>query len=274
MIQTGKINKLKVERKVSIGYYLTGDILLPNGNVTEEIKEESEISVFIYRDSKDRLIATMKTPLAKAFELRKLKVKQMSKIGAFIDIGLERDVLAPFKEINYPLEEGKEYLFYIYIDKSDRLVATTKIHKHLLAPDELAIGEEYEAYVYDIHTNGNILCAIDDKFKGLLLKNEVFTNIKPGDNIKATIKKVHEGEIALLSIRKKSAIERIELQDVIVEYLKANGGTMKLNDKSSPEEIKSIFNASKNYFKNALGGLMKKGIITQDENGCKLVKRG
>lgn len=272
MIHTGKINKLKVERSVSIGYFLTGDILLPTGSVVGEIEVENEIDVFIYRDSKDRLIATMKTPLAMVGDLKRLKVKEMSNIGAFIDIGLERDVLVPFREINYSLEEGKEYLLYIYLDKSDRLCATTKINKYLLSPDDLKQGEELDAYVYDIHGNGNVLCAINDTYKGLILKNEVFSNVVQGDNIKITIKKIHEDEIALLSMRKKAKEERVELQDIIVDYLKNNGGTMVFNDKSSPEDIKKTFNTSKNYFKNALGGLMKRGIIAQDEKGCRLIK--
>ena len=272
MVKTGKINKLKVERSVSIGYYLTNDILLPTGNVVGEIEVGSEIDVFIYRDSKDRLIATMKTPLAMVGELKRLRVKNLSNIGAFVDIGLERDVLAPFKEINYNLDEEKEYLFYIYLDRSDRLCASTKINKYLIAPDDLNLGEEYDAYAYDIHPNGNILCAINDRYKGLVLSNEVFVTVVQGDTIKVTIKKIHEDEIALLSIRKKSKIERMQLQDVIVDYMKKNGGTMNLNDKSSPEDIKKVFNSSKNYFKNALGGLMKKGVIIQDENGCKLIK--
>ncbi len=271
-MQTGKINKLKVERSVSIGYYLENDILLPTGNIVGEILVGNEIDVFIYRDSKDRLIATMKTPLAMVGDLKRLKVKDMSKIGAFIDIGLERDVLCPFKEIGYNLYEGIEFLFYIYLDKSDRLCATTKINKYLLPPDDLKVSSEYDAYIYDVHPNGNILCAILDKYKGIILKNEVFGELKQGTNAKVTVTKIHEGEIALLSMRKKGKDERMELQDVILEYLKNNNGTMELNDKSSPEDIKKVFNTSKNYFKNALGGLMKKGLIVQDESGCKLIK--
>lgn len=272
MIHTGKINKLKVERKVSIGYYLTKDILLPTGSVTSEIEVGSEIDVFIYRDSKDRLIATMKTPLAKTQELKRLMVKSKSNIGAFVDIGLERDVLVPFREINYTLEEKKEYLFYVYLDRSDRLCATTKINKYLKEPDDLNLGEEYEAYVYDIHQNGNILCAINDCYKGLVLNNEIFITVAQGDTIKVTIKKIYDDGIALLSMRKRGKFERMELQDVIIDYMKKNGGTMTYSDKSSPEDIKKVFNSSKNYFKNALGGLMKKGMIIQDENGCKLIK--
>jgi len=272
MIKTGKINKLKVERSVSIGYYLTDDILLPTGSITQDILVGSYIDVFIYRDSKDRLIATMKMPIAMVGDLKRLKLKEMTKIGAFVSIGLERDVLVPFKEIGYPLEEDKEYLFYIYLDRSDRLCATSKIDKHLMPPDGLEVSKEYDAYVYDVHSNGNILCAISDKYKGIILKNEVFIEIKQGTTVKATIKKIHENEIALLSVRKKGKDERIELQDIILEYLRSKGGTMKLNDNSSPEDIKKAFNTSKNYFKNALGGLMKRGLIIQDENGCKLIK--
>ena len=277
IINIGQFNKMKVVREADFGYYLdrgtrntSDDILIPTGNLDgREIKVGDEVEAFIYRDSRDRLIATLKKPLAVVGDVALLEVKSITKIGAFVDFGLERDILVPLKEQKYKMEEGKKYLVYIYVDKTGRLAATTE-DKYLDEIEEPKMGTEVSGIVYGYQTNGSLRVAIDNKHRAVVLKNEYFTNIKPGDNIKGKIIKVYEDGIVGLSLRNHKLKERNELGDTILNYLKENGGVMSLNDKSTPDEIRNTFKTSKNYFKMALGGLMKKGLIEQDEFGTRL----
>lgn len=265
MIKLGDFNELKIARKGAPGYFLdaeTGrtsdDILLPFGSCLDEEPEEGQIvNAFIYRDSKDRLIATLKEPLAKVGDLAYLEVKANTKIGAFIDIGLEKDIFVPLKEQNYRLIEGNKYLFYIYIDKTDRIAATTDVEAHLQIAEEYNVGDEVSGTVYGFYRSENVGIAVDNMFKAIMLKNEYFTEVRIGEVLKLNIKKIYEDGTLGLTPRAKAAEERSKLQEEILKYLEANGGFMPFNDKSSPEDIKEVFHESKNYFKRALGGLMK-----------------
>ncbi|MDP4146290.1 MAG: S1-like domain-containing RNA-binding protein [Bacillota bacterium] len=278
MINIGKFNNLRIARQSDFGYYLdaeTGntsdDILLPlNSALEKELKIEDRVDAFIYRDSKDRLIATLKTPYAQVGDIAYLRVAEITKIGAFIDIGLERDILVPIKEQNYLLENDQKYLFYIYVDKTGRLAATTYIDEYLENTEDYRVGDDVEGIAYGFQTNGSVMVAVEYKYRGVILKHEYFSRIKPGDFIQLRVKKHYEDGKMSLTPRKAPKDERLELQDTILDYLKANNGFMPYNDKSSPEDIKRVFHQSKNYFKNALGGLMRQGLIDQDENGTKL----
>lgn len=289
MIKIGEFNNLTVIRKADFGYYLdakTGntddDILLPNGSAAaDDIKIGDELQVFIYRDSKDRLIATMKTPIAKVGDIAYLRVASNASFGSFIDIGLERDVFVPMAEQKYTLIQEAKYLFYIYIDRTNRLAATTNIDKYLSCLDtenqdeiienHCRIGDEVTGIVYGFQTNGSVMVAINNKYRGIILKNEYFTEINPGEKIKLRIKKFYEDGKMVLTPRERASRERLSLEDTILKYLKEHNGTMPYNDKSSPDDIRKAFHESKNYFKNALGGLMKRKLIVQDKNGTKLV---
>lgn len=278
MIKIGEYNELKVARKSDFGVFLdaeTGrtsdDVLLPTKDVKDkEINIGDVLNVFIYRDSKDRPIATLREPYAKVSDIAFLKVVSNTKIGAFLDIGLERDLFVPIKEQTYILEPDKSYLFYVYVDKTGRLAATTDIGNYLEAGDDTMLNTEVTGIVYGFQTNGSAKVAVENKFDGVILKNEYFNRLCPGEKLTLRVKKLFEDGRLSLTPRKSPKNERLELEDKIYEYLKTNGGQMPYNDKSSPEDIKRTFHESKNYFKNALGGLMKKGLITQDENGTKL----
>jgi predicted RNA-binding protein (virulence factor B family) len=289
LIKLGEINHLKIIRKPDFGYYLdaqTGntddDVLLPNGNALKsDMNIGDEVDVFIYKDSKDRLVATMKTPLAKSGDIAYLKVVSNADFGSFIDIGLERDVFVPMAEQKYKLIPEASYLFYIYADRSNRLAATTNIDKYLINIDidnedeiinnNYRIGDELYGIVYGFQTNGSAMIAIDKKYRGIILKNEYFTRIEPGQKLKLRIKKIYDDGKLVLTPRKRPGQERLSLEDTILKYLKDHKGFMPYNDKSSPEEIRKVFHESKNYFKNALGGLMKKKLIDQDKSGTKLL---
>lgn len=288
MINIGEFNVLKVARKADFGYYLdagTGntsdDVLLPNKSALgKELSVEDEVKAFIYRDSKDRVIATLKEPLAEVGDIAYLEVVSKSNIGTFVNFGLEKDVLIPFKEQGYNLEANNSYLFYIYLDKTGRIAGTTNIDKYLKNIDlqneeeiqevKYRVGDEVVGIVYGFQTNESAMIAVDKEYRGVILRNEYFSDIKEGDELKLRIKKIYEDGKLGLTPRKRPVDERVELQDQILDYIKNNDGFMPFNDKSSPEDIKRVFHQSKNYFKNALGGLMKRGLVVQDEEGTRL----
>lgn len=264
MISVGQYSKLKVSKKVDFGYYLEdnfGDeVLLPNSAAKgHEIKEGDQLEVFIYRDSKDRMISTLKKPLLTVGEIGYLEVVSQNNIGAFVNFGLERDLFVPLKEQSYKLKEGKKYLFYMYVDKTDRLAATTRIHSYLDIAEEgkYKVSDEVNAIVYEINENATLNVAIDGEYRGLILANEHFEYIYPGQEIKGRVKRIYEDGTIGVTTRKKRLEARSELSETILNYLKANGGFMPYNDKSSPDDIKREFNTSKNYFKMTLGGLMR-----------------
>jgi predicted RNA-binding protein (virulence factor B family) len=278
MIEVGKFNKLSVESKKDHGYYLIDDVskervLLPNSSLEGNVLEIGEkVIAFIYRDSKDRIIATFKKPLAEVDNLAYLEVVSNTNIGSFINFGLDRDILVPIKERLYDLIPGKKYLFYIYLDKTNRLAATTDIEKYLEITDKYKINEEAIGTVYGFQQSGNIMIALENLYKAIILKNEYFDIINIGDNLNIRVKKYYEDGTIGVTTRKKSREERDILQEKILKYLKENNGFMPYNDKSSPEDIKRVFNESKNYFKKSLGNLMKKKLIFQYEEGTKLLE--
>lgn len=278
MIIIGEYNRLKVSRKVEFGYYLEdnfGDeVLLPNSGMNgEQTKEGENIEVFIYRDSKDRLISTLKKPFLTVGQIAYLEVVSQNNIGAFVNFGLERDLFVPLKEQRYKLKEGKKYLFYMYVDKTDRLAATTRIDSYLNVAEEgkYKVSDEVSAIVYDTCENGTLNVAINGEYRGLILANEHFDYIHPGEEVDGRVKRVYEDGTIGITTRKKRLDARDDLKGQIINYLKSNGGFMPFNDKSSPEDIKREFNTSKNYFKMTLGGLMKEKIIIQDKEGTKLL---
>ncbi|MBU3144139.1 S1 RNA-binding domain-containing protein [Clostridium sp. CF012] len=278
MINIGDLNNLKVVRRAEFGYYLdacTGntsdDVLLPmKSTLGRALNIDDEVEAFVYRDSSDRLISTLKKPLAKVGDLAYLKVIDMTTIGSFVEIGLERDVLVPFKEENYKLETGRKYLFYIYLDKTGRIAATTFVDKYLYETDSYKIDDEVEGTVYGIQTNGTVMIAIDDIYRGVILRNENYMNITPGDRLKVRVKKYYEDGKMDLTVRKPRLEERDAVEEQILGYLNSSNGSMPYNDKSSPDDIKKVFKTSKNAFKRALGGLMKSDLILQDEEGTRL----
>ena len=278
MIILGQYCNLIVSKKVEFGYYLKdkfGDeVLLPNSACKGTVINEGDnIEVFVYRDSKDRMICTLKKPYLTTGEVAYLTIVSQTNIGAFADIGLERDLLIPLKEQTFKLKTGEKYLIYMYIDKTDRLAGTTRIDSYLNTAEEGAykVSDEVSAIVYNTNENGTLNVAIDGKYKGLILANEHFEYLYPGQIVNARVKRIYEDGMIGITTRKKRLDARDQLEEKILSMLKENGGFMIYNDKSSPEDIKREFNTSKNYFKMTLGGLMKKKIITQDKDGTRLL---
>ena len=275
MIFIGEYNVLKVSRETDFGFYLEDDnknsVLLPKTLLEgTEVKVDDKIEAFVYMDSKDRPIATLKKPLIQVGEIAYLKVVQSSTFGAFVDMGLDRDILVPIKEQKFKLVEGKSYLLYAYVDKTGRLAATTYIDNYIEIGEGYTVGQEVEAMTYGLGGEKTIRVAVDGKYQAIILGNEHFKNIYPGDKLSGRIKTIYPDGVIGITTRRKRLDERDVLRDEILKYLEENNGSMPFNDKTAPELIKEKFHTSKNYFKMALGGLMKEGKIEQTPEGTKL----
>jgi len=275
LIKIGDFNKLKVKRKADFGYFLDGktnqtkdDILLHNRLLGKnKIEVGDEVEAFIFKDSEDRIAATLIPPKAKVGDIANLKVVAHTQIGSFIDIGLPKDILVPFKARTYELEKGERYPFYIYVDKSGRLAATTDIDMYLTTDSDYKEGDIVTGVVYGFQTNNSAMIVVDNKYAGVILHNEYFTELKPGQELSLRVINIYEDGKLGLTPRQSRKEELDSLEISIMNYLEGNDGFMRFNDKSTPEEIATVFNSSKKNFKRALGVLMKKGLIAQDSNG-------
>ncbi len=278
MIKIGDYNKLEVKRETNFGFFLDGktnnskdDILLHNRLLNKtKVQVGDVVDAFIYIDSEGRRSATLVPTKAKVDEVAYLKVVAHTKIGSFIDIGLQKDILVPFSAKTYDLEKGQRYLFYIYLDKSGRLAATTDIDSHLTTDHSYNVGDSVEGIVYGFQTNNSAMVCVDNKYAGVILHNEYFTELKIGDKLNLNVIKIYEDGKLGLTPRQGRKEELDTLEVSIMNYLEGNDGYMRFNDKSTPEEIATVFNTSKKNFKRALGVLMKKGLISQDANGTNL----
>lgn len=266
MYEIGKFQLLTVVGKTNGGFFLKDEeeeraILLPNGECLGDIIIDDSIMVFVYNDTKDRLVATMKTPLATVGELAVLKVKSVVEFGAFVDIGLQRDVFVPLKQNASKLKVNKQYLFYIYVDKSDRLCATPKVYDYLGVDHEYKANDQVEATVLKIHNEIGVFVAVDNQYKGLIPKNEYFEDFVPGQQVALRVIRVREDKKLDLATRKLVADQMSIDAEKIYSRLLHEGGKLYYHDKSSPEAIKAEFALSKKAFKRALGRLLKDGKI-------------
>ena len=278
MIKIGDYNTLEVKRKTNFGYFLDGktnnskdDILLHNRLLGKnKVEIGDKINAFIYKDSEDRPSATLIYPKATVGQIAYLKVVAHTKVGSFIDIGLPKDILVPFKSRTYELEKGCRYPFYIYLDKTSRLAATTDIDQYLTTDHEYNLGDSVTGVVYGFQTNNSAMVCVDNKYAGVILHNEYFEELKIGDELNLKVIKIYEDDKLGLTPRQDRKEELDLLENKIISYLEGADGFMRFNDKSTPDEISKVFNSSKKNFKRALGVLMKKNLITQDENGAYL----
>ncbi len=278
MIKIGDYNALEVKRKTNFGYFLDGktnnskdDILLHNRLVGKnKVEVGDKVNAFIYKDSEDRPSATLIYPKATVGQIAYLKVVAHTKIGSFIDIGLPKDILVPFKAKTYELEKGHRYPFYIYLDKTGRIAATTDIDQYLTTDHEYNIGDSVTGIVYGFQTNNSAMVCVDNKYAGVILHNEYFEDLKIGDELNLKVIKIYEDDKLGLTPRQDRKEELDILESKILSYLEGADGSMRFNDKSTPDEIAKVFNSSKKNFKRALGVLMKKNLISQDENGTYL----
>ena len=277
MIDIGKVNTLRIVKAVDFGLYLDGgsfgEILLPSRYVPKGVKPDEYIDVFIYLDSEDRLIATTETPLAQVGDFAYLKVKDVNQAGAFLDWGLMKDLLVPYREQRREMTPGLKYLVKVYLDReTERIVASTKL-EHFLdnVPAEFEEGQEVDLLTWD-KTDLGVKVIINAQFSGMLYHNEIFQPLQPGQRIKGFIKKLRNDEKIDVSLQKQGYEQVQDISAVILAKLKASGGYIEATDRTSPESIKHMFGVSKKVFKKAVGALYKDRLINIEENGIRLMK--
>lgn len=279
MIELGKKQTLTIIKKVDFGVYLADvetdveeKVLLPIKQVPPGAQVNDELGVFVYRDSKDRLIATTREPLLEVGEFALMQVKQVGKFGAFLDWGLEKDLLLPFKEQTTQLKAGDECLVALYIDKSNRLCATMKVYHYLYKNSTYKKDDKVEGIVYEISPNFGTFVAVDDCYSALIPKIEPAEGVKVGDRISARVTEVKEDGKLSLSIREKAYIQIDADAKKLMEMLTQNGGMLPFSDKASPELIREKTGMSKNEFKKAVGSLYKQRRILIDTDSIRLTR--
>lgn len=277
MVEIGQYNQLKVSEMSQFGAFLDGgnlgDILLPNRYVSATLKPGDEIEVFIYLDSEDRLVATTQAPFAKVGEFAFLEVAALTPVGAFLDWGLPKNLLVPFREQKGRMIQGKKYLVYLYLDDATkRIVASTKIDKFTnnTSPD-YETGQQVSLIIAG-ETDMGYRAVINHKHIGLLYKNEVFTQLKAGSQTTGYIKKVRTDDKIDLALQKPGYEAIDELAQKVLTHIRQNGGLLPLSDSSSPEEISTILGVSKKAFKKATGALYRQHLITIEPEGLREIQ--
>lgn len=272
MLELGRKQRLNVVKLVEFGVYLAkkGEeeekVLLPAKQVPEGTKQGDELEVFLYKDSKDRLISTIKKPMLEVGELGVLRVIETGKIGAFLDWGLEKDLLLPFKEQTKRVKGGDECLVALYIDKSSRLCATMRVYSYLEKRSPYKKDDIVHARVYEHSEEFGLFAAVDDRYSALIPKKEDFGHIFVGDRIEARVTEVKEDGKLDLSVRKKAYLQIDEDAKHVLNVIDKYKGSLPFTDKASPEVIKRELNMSKNGFKRAIGRLLKEGKVELKEN--------
>lgn len=275
-LKIGDFNTLKVARATDFGVYLAyedSDLLLPNRYVTDEMTVGTEVDVFVYHDSEGRLVAVQETPLAKVGDFAALQVKDVADFGAFLEIGLIKDLFVPTKEQHRPMEVGSTHVVKVMLDpQTDRMMGVARIGAFLRrdTPD-YEPGQAVDLLVYEI-TDLGYMCLIDEEYAGMLYKNEVYRDITIGSKFTGYIKKVREDDKIDLSER-PLGWEGLEGQElVIMEKLQQSEESfLPFNDKSSPDAIREEFEMSKKSFKKMIGVLYKQRLIEITEKGIRLV---
>ena len=275
MIELGKMQTLTVLRIKDFGVYLGHEgekesVLLPRKQVPQGTKEGDEIEVFVYKDSMDRIISTTRRPLLVMDEMAVLTVKEKTRIGAFLDWGLEKDLLLPFKEQAYEVKEDDAVLVTLYVDKSDRLCASMKVYNHLSNESPYKKDDEVFGRVYEISDNFGVFIAVDDKYSALLPKKEVFEKYRINQPVYARVAQVMDDGRLTLSVKKKIPEQMNDDASFIYETLQRENGFLPFNDKSDSEAVKNRFHMSKNAFKRAIGHLYKERLITIEKDGIHL----
>jgi len=278
MIELGKKQTLEVVKKVEFGVYLaeeagsTDKVLLPKKQVPEGTDTGSQIEVFIYRDSKDRLIATTATPKLTLGELAVLTVKEVGKIGAFLDCGLEKDLFLPFKQQTRKVRTGEEVLVAMYVDKSSRLCATMNVYQYLKKESPYTKGDVVKGVIYEISKNFGAFVAVDHQYSALIPAKEFHGEYEIGDVVEARVTAVKPDGKLDLSIRQKAHLQMDEDAEYVMQVIDEFDGVLPFNDKVSPEIIQREFKMRKNAFKRAVGRLYKEGRIEITENRILKVK--
>mgnify|MGYP000899880829 FL=1 len=278
MVNIGQMNQLKILKRTIYGLFLDGEdlgeILLPKRFVPEEFTVGEALDVFLYLDSEDRLVATTQVPYAMVGDFAYLKLKAVENVGAFMDWGLDKDLFVHYTHQTRDVVPGEKYLVYIYLDESDRISASMRTNKYLKPLPESSdlLNQKVKILVY-AKTDLGYKCVVNNEFDGLLYHSEVFEDIKLGTKTEAYVNKIRpDGKIDLI-LKNSSGDSIDDIATMILDALAANKGTLKINDKSSSEEISKVFKVSRKKFKTALAGLYSKRIVSVTDAGIELVKK-
>ena len=272
----GKKVRLMIVKEVEFGVYLGNKeekVLLPKKQVPRGLEAGDPVEVFLYKDSSDRLIATTNEPKLTLGELAVLKVADVGKIGAFLDWGLEKDLLLPFREQTAKVRKGDEVLAALYVDKSGRLCATMKVYEKLRQDAPYQKDDQVEGIVYDTSDNFGVFVAVDDCYSALIPKREAFGDLRVGERVHARVIKVREDGKLDLAVREKAFLQMDTDAHMLMERLEASGGKLPFTDKADPELIKRELGLSKNAFKRAVGRLLKSGKIEIREKSIEICQK-
>lgn len=277
MLRLGEKQVLQVVKKVEFGVYLADDtpeerVLLPIKQVPDGTAVGDKLEVFLYRDSSDRIIATTKEPKLVLGQVSRLKVAQTAKIGAFLDWGLEKDLLLPFKEQTRKVAVGDEVLASLYLDKSNRLCATMKVYPYLFLNPPYKPEDTVKGQVYQLSQQFGAFVAVEDRYSGLIPKRELYGDIRCGQEIEARVVGVTEDGKLTLGIRQKAYLQVEKDAKKLLELLDSYEWVLPFSDKAAPEVITHQTGMSKNQFKRAVGHLLKEGYIEIGEKSIRRLK--
>ncbi len=276
-MKIGKTNKLKIVRATDNGFYLededNNEVLLPNAYITDEMKIDDEIEVFVYKDSEDRIVATTEKPYVQLEEFAWLQVKEVNDFGAFIDWGLRKDLLVPFAEQNEKMKEGNWYLIFLLKDEeTERLIGSAKVNEFVFFDDiDVELGDEVDLLLYEM-TDLGMNAVVNSLYRGLIFESDIHKSIQPGEKIKGYVKQVREDgkiDIVLEPLGYKNTIDKN--CEVILSAISENSGLLNLSDRSTPEEISKMLGISKKAFKKGLGKLYKEKQVEITPEGIKLL---
>ena len=278
MLELGKIQVLKIVKKTDFGVYLSDTeeaeerVLLPKKEVPQQAVIGDELDVFLYKDSKDRLIATTRQPKVELGQIGMLRVKEVAKIGAFLDWGLEKDLLLPFKQQTRRVREGEECLVALYVDKSSRLCATMNVYEYLQTDSPYKKDDHVKGTIYQISERFGVFVAVDNRYSGLIPQKEAAGRYQIGDEVEARVTGVKEDGKLDLSTREKAYLQINEDAEAVMLAIEEFSGVLPFTDKASPEVIKREMGLSKNAFKRAVGHLLKEGRIEITERAIRKIK--
>lgn len=275
----GKKQTLVMIKRVEFGIYLAetmkdaeNKVLLPKKQVPADMEVGDPIDVFLYKDSNDRPIATVKEPKLTLGQTARLRVVSVGKVGAFLDWGLEKDLFLPYREQTAQVKAGDEVIAALYLDKSERLCATMKVYPYLQKESPYQKDDVVTGMVYEISHNFGAFVAVDDKYSALIPKKELYGELHVLQQISARVTGVKEDGKLDLGIRQKAHLQMSEDADKVLSLLREKKGFLPLHDKSSPEQIRETIGMSKNEFKRAIGHLYKEHLITLESDGIWLKK--
>ena len=285
-MKLGEWNILRIDRIKDVGAYLTDgveDVLLPTRQIPDDVEIGDNVEVFLYRDSEDRMIATTHTPLITLGQVRRLKVKSVSDIGAFLDWGLSRDLFLPFKEQTVKVQQERSYLVKLYIDKTERLAASMKIASALTGCDKLQKGDHVKGVIYNIKRDFGAFVAIESTdsqdgethdyvASGLIHSSEIYENLYVGDEVTCRIVKVRDDGKLDLAMRDEIPQQMERDAEMVLDVIRSYGGRLPFNDHADAARIKREFGISKNAFKRAVGRLYKNQIITIGEDSIEIIE--